>query len=292
MEVNDKYFFNNDHLVAELSRQVAIKMGLEENRYHSEGAVGWSLGAWGATLQGTPLLTTHENPAIFIFMKKVLLVSPVGSTLVRYKHILVRDGLRIFTAATAEEGLRIHREETVDLILTELDLPDEGGDALCSHIRREQALRKVSIIVVNKNMPEEIARAKGCGANARLLIPIKPEQLKKCIGQLLNIPPRHDCRVLVKTQRYCNRGANTLFGTSRNISVSGLLIDSDDLLAVGDRISCTFFLPGPRRITAIGEVIRATRTSRIMNQYGIKFVHLYPQMQAEIEQYIASTQAA
>jgi HD-GYP domain-containing protein (c-di-GMP phosphodiesterase class II)/DNA-binding response OmpR family regulator len=29
--VNDKYFFNNDHLVAELSRKIAEKMGLKEN---------------------------------------------------------------------------------------------------------------------------------------------------------------------------------------------------------------------------------------------------------------------
>ncbi len=31
LEVNDKYFFSNDHLVAELSRNIALKMGLEEN---------------------------------------------------------------------------------------------------------------------------------------------------------------------------------------------------------------------------------------------------------------------
>ncbi|MBI4690732.1 MAG: DUF4388 domain-containing protein [Nitrospirae bacterium] len=29
-EVNDRYFFNNDHLVAELSRKIAVKMGLEQ----------------------------------------------------------------------------------------------------------------------------------------------------------------------------------------------------------------------------------------------------------------------
>lgn len=29
-EVNDKYFFNNDHLVADLSRRIAIKMGLDD----------------------------------------------------------------------------------------------------------------------------------------------------------------------------------------------------------------------------------------------------------------------
>ncbi len=31
LEVNDKYFFSNDHLVAELSRNIALNMGLEEN---------------------------------------------------------------------------------------------------------------------------------------------------------------------------------------------------------------------------------------------------------------------
>jgi HD-GYP domain-containing protein (c-di-GMP phosphodiesterase class II) len=31
LAVNDKYFFNNDHLVAELSRKIAEKMGLKEN---------------------------------------------------------------------------------------------------------------------------------------------------------------------------------------------------------------------------------------------------------------------
>lgn len=30
-EVNDRYFFNNDHFVAELSQKIAMKMGLEEN---------------------------------------------------------------------------------------------------------------------------------------------------------------------------------------------------------------------------------------------------------------------
>ena len=30
-EVNDRYFFNNDHLVSELSRKIAVKMGLDDN---------------------------------------------------------------------------------------------------------------------------------------------------------------------------------------------------------------------------------------------------------------------
>jgi CheY-like chemotaxis protein len=225
-------------------------------------------------------------------MKKILLVNPASDSLARDKNILAREELRIFTAATAEEGLRIHREETVNLILTELDLPDMGGDALCSCVRQEEALKKVSIVVVCRDTAEETARAKSCGANARLLKPVKPEQLQECVGKFLDVPTRQDCRVLVRAQVYDERGATVLFGTSRNISVSGLLIESDDLLAVGDRISCMFFLPNASQITAVGEVVRTARLSRIMNQYGIKFISLKPQFQREIENFVAASAPA
>lgn len=225
-------------------------------------------------------------------MKKLLIINPDRAALAAEKSFLDWEEHRIFTAATAEEGLRIHREERVNLILTELDLPDMGGDLLCSRIRQEQTLRQVSIVIVCRDMPEEIARAKSCGANVRLLKPVTPEQLTDCIGKLLDVPTRTDCRVLVRAQVYTERGATTLFGTSCNLSVAGLLIESDDPLAVGDRISCMFFLPRERQITAIGEVVRSTRVSRIMHQYGIRFLSLYPQVHREIESFVAANDRA
>jgi CheY-like chemotaxis protein len=225
-------------------------------------------------------------------MKKVLLINPDIDSLAWDKNILNRGDLRIFTAATAEEGLRIHREEKVNLLITELDLPDMGGDELCVRIRQNLALRKVSVIIVCRDIPAEVRRADTCGANARLLKPVTAEQLENCFGKLLAVPPRLDCRVLVRTQVFGGRGATTLFCTSRNLSVGGLLLECDDFLAVGDRISCMFFLPGPKQITAVGEVARAARTSRIMHQYGIRFLSVYPQVRMEIENFIAANPEA
>jgi DNA-binding response OmpR family regulator len=225
-------------------------------------------------------------------MKKILLVTPDGNSLAGYRNILEREEVRVFTAATYEEGLRIHREEEVNLVLTELDLPDMGGDVLCYRIRQEQSLSKVSVIVVCGDTPEEMERAESCGANARLVKPVEPEELDGCVRKLLAVSPRQECRVLVRAQVYGEHGATTLFGTSRNISVSGLLISSDALLAVGDRISCMFFLPGQIRIAGVAEVVRANRLSRIMKEYGVRFVSLYPQAQAEIENFVAVNQAA
>jgi len=221
-------------------------------------------------------------------MKKVLLIHPSRDTLTRDTSFLDRDELRLFTATTAAEGLSIHREEMVNLLLTELDLPDMGGDVLCSRIRQNQALRRVSIVVVCRDLPEEINRAESCGANARLVKPVKPEQLEDCVGKLLAVSTRQDCRVLVRTQVYGERGATTIFCTLRNISVSGFLLESDGHLAVGNRISCQFFLPTASQITAVGEVVRTTRLSRIMNQFGIRFISLYPQVRSEIENFVAA----
>ena len=221
-------------------------------------------------------------------MRKVLIITPDKDSLVSYQSILDRDDIRVFTATSAEEGFRIHRGERVHLLITELDLPDMGGDLLCSRIRQRKGLRHISIIVVCRDVPEEIARAKSCGANGRLLKPVTPEQLDACVGKLLAVPTRRNCRVLVRAQAHDERSEATLFGMSLNISVSGLLIESDDLLAVGDRISCLFFLPDARQIKAVGEVARTARLTRMTNQYGIRFIHLYPQARSEIESFVAA----
>ncbi len=221
-------------------------------------------------------------------MKKVLLINPSRDSLVTYRTILGRDDLKIFTATTAEEGLMIHRREKADLLLLELDLPDMGGDELCARIREEHELRKVSVIIICRDLPDEIVRADNCGANARLVRPFKLAQLDECVGKLLAVRARQDCRVLVKVQVSGERGAGTLIGTTRNISLTGLMIESDELLSVGDRISCTFLLPDANRITTTGEVIRATRKARMLNQYGIRFISLDPESRAAIECFIAA----
>jgi CheY-like chemotaxis protein len=221
-------------------------------------------------------------------MKKVLLINPSGDAPAWEKNILDRDDLRIFTATTAEEGLRIHHEEMVDLVITDLDLPDMGGEVLCSTIRQEHSLRKTSIIIVCKETPEEIRRARKCGANARLLKPVKSEQLDDSIGKLLAVSTRKDFRVLIRAEVYTERGMRVMVGRTLNISVSGFLMESDDNLAVGSRFPCNFRLPGEYQVLAFGEIIRFTRLSSMANLYGIRFVSLSHQDKIEIEKFVAA----
>lgn len=221
-------------------------------------------------------------------MKKVLIIDPSSDSPTWGKNILCRADLCTFTAATAEEGLRIHREKMVDLVITELDLPDMGGEVLCSTIRKEQSLTRTSIIIVCENMPEAVRRARRCGANEQLLKPVDPEQLDDCIGKLLAVSTRKDYRVFFKSHISTDHGLRNVFGSTINISVSGLLVEADDPLTVGSIIPCTFGLPGGRQISAVGEIARFTRLVSRANLYGIRFVSINPNDQMEIERFVAA----
>lgn len=219
-------------------------------------------------------------------MKKILLVADLVPVVEREKSVLSRSDVVIFTATSGEEALRIHREQKVDLIVSDLDMPGTGGDGLCSVIRRDDALKSVSIILVCLNRKSDIERYEASGANACLTKPLDMEELSRRVNQLLQIPVRESMRVLVKVSVKGEFRSDYFFAYSRNISVSGILLETDKVLVKGDRILCTFFLVSDQ-VTADGEVARTMRKSLALNQYGVKFIDLPPEAKALIAEFIA-----
>ncbi len=221
-------------------------------------------------------------------MKKILLVNSVIVFHEKHKGLLNRADLRIFTAVSGRDALRIHRQERVDLIVAELDMPQIGGDKLCSVIRTEKEFKNTSILLTCRNTPEDLERVAQSGANAWLTKPIDPALFLEKIGQLLTVSVRKDYRVLLKAKVTGEIGSTPFFCTSYNISISGILIETDKVLNKGDRITCTFFLPGSRQIVVDGETIRSLTMSENCFHYGIRFVDLDREAGAEIERFVAS----
>ena len=224
-------------------------------------------------------------------MKKILLVGSIIIYFEKNRGLLNRTDFQILTAATGREALRIHREERVDLIIADLAMPTIGGDRLCSIIRTEKEFRRVSILLVCRNSPEEIEQVAQSGANSWITKPIDAGQLLEKLGQLLSISIRKDYRVLLKAAVKGEMGNIPFFCTSYNISASGMLIETGKVLDKGDRITCTFFLPGSRQIVADGEAIRALTLGDDCFHYGIRFLDLAPETRMEIEKFISSLNA-
>jgi CheY-like chemotaxis protein len=221
-------------------------------------------------------------------MKKILIVNAISVSLEREKSILDRADFRIFCASSAADALRIHRDEQVDVIVADLDVHDMTGDQLCSLIRKDNGLRTVSFIMVCHGTPKELERVTTCGANTWIEKPIRAEQLIQSVGQFLDVPLRRGYRVLLKVKADGAHDGLEFFGMSHNISVSGILIETEAVLAKGDNVTCSFFLPGSHQIMVSGNVVRIDKQKETVTQYGIRFSNLAAKCREEIEKFIDS----
>jgi CheY-like chemotaxis protein len=221
-------------------------------------------------------------------MKKILLVNAARYFFDEGKSLLDRRDFEVFLAAEAKQALQIHRKERVDLIVADFALPDMTGDALCAHIRSETETRAVSSIIVCPDSPAEIALASGCGANIVLKKPFPAKTLLQHVEKLLAISIRKGYRVLLRARVKGAQDDSVFFCTSQNLSVTGMLIECDRNLAIGEQMAVSFFLPGAAHITADGEVVRTEQMPDGKHHCGIRFTAIAQEFQDEIEKFIAA----
>lgn len=68
---------------------------------------------------------------------KVLLVDDEPTILEMVETKLRREGYSVFTAETAEDGMRLYRQVRPDILLLDVMLPQRSGFDLCKAIRKE-----------------------------------------------------------------------------------------------------------------------------------------------------------
>lgn len=224
-------------------------------------------------------------------MKKILIVDDLRPFVEREKSILNRQDFELFTALSGDEALGLHKAHKMDLIITDLDMPRMSGDQLCSLIKKDPTLKKVSIIMVCTRKQDDLEKCLRCGADGYITKPIKKQELIEKVNHCLNIPFRKDFRVLIKVSVKGRFGAEPFFCISRDISKSGILIETEKVLARGDIISCSFFIPDEERIIVDGEVMRVVK-EKASYQYGVMFLNLEPEYEKAIGRYVERISSA
>jgi CheY-like chemotaxis protein/uncharacterized protein YodC (DUF2158 family) len=219
----------------------------------------------------------------YSFLKKILLVNTLPTFLERNTTLLNRVGFRIYTASSAVEALQIHRTEQVDLIISLLDMPEMGGDKLCSLIRQDVVLRKVSFLLICSPFSWQIEKASHCGANAWICKPVQPELLLHEIRKLIAIPKRLDHRASIHGRVRCK----WFSGISRNISVSGVLCETVMAIDPDELITDLSVSIGSREIVADGKVVRTVCLPDGQYNYGVQFIGLASDYRKVIETFIS-----
>jgi CheY-like chemotaxis protein len=221
-------------------------------------------------------------------MKKVIIAEDIKSVLEKDLSFLNRADIRTFTVSANERALALHRAEKADLIIVNLDSPEMSGEMLCSLVRDDKELCKVSIIILSSNTDSDAKRCSQCRANAFITSPPDNPIFLQKIHQLLNVAPRKSLRVPLSIKIHVVKKRTPFIAYAENISVSGMLLHSEALLFEGDTITCSFYLPDSTHITINAEVIRSLNkvTEHDTNCYGVKFIDLSIDFSSAIEAFI------
>jgi len=221
-----------------------------------------------------------------VVMKKILIASSSKPFLTRNSNLLTRGDFQIITTHRGNDALRLHRESSFDLIISDMHLEDMKGDELCAGIRGNGT--GVAFILICNDRPDEHARADNSGADAKIIRPIQPEQIIDTVSSLLDVQLRRTKRVMFKVLVLSSKGEVRFHCESLDISITGIMLESEYRLVLGDRIICQFTLPGGGQITSEGDVVRTVRTGDGFYRYGVQFVGLPLASRREIERYVAS----
>jgi len=221
-------------------------------------------------------------------MKKILIAEALKSYIAKEKSFLKREDITVYSAATTDDTLKIHRSEKVSLIISQVDMPGMSAEQLCAQIRNDEALRQVSLLMISPDTSSDRERASRCKPNAIMTLPINAAQLLEKMQLLLDIPWRGSFRVLLSVAVEGDDNGNAFFCGSENISSSGLLIETDRVISKNDRVTCKFFLPGSEQIVVRGEVVRIMKrdAGKDINQYGIRFLEIDQKAQTSIASFV------
>ncbi|HTG80955.1 MAG TPA: PilZ domain-containing protein [Geobacteraceae bacterium] len=102
------------------------------------------------------------------------------------------------------------------------------------------------------------------------------------------IATRTSYKVILKATVHGRERESSFLCTSRDISTSGILIETDRELAKGDRVTFTFFLPGASQVVAEGEMVRTEEKGDGALHYGIRFVDIKEETRQAIERFVDS----
>ena len=116
----------------------------------------------------------------------VLIIEDDADTRTFTSRVLELEGYHILQAETRDEGLRLVKENKVDLVLLDLRLQDNDGWIILKEIKNDPVLSVIPIIVFTAAFGEpQKERALGRGASDYLVKPLGANDLKNAVARVL-----------------------------------------------------------------------------------------------------------
>ena len=120
--------------------------------------------------------------------KKVLVVDDSASTRQSVSMVLTRSGYAVSTAVDGIDALRKISEAEIDMVITEIDMPNLDGLSFTEEIRQQQRTCRTPVIILTIENNDEIkGRAKKIGASEWIEKPLKTDGLIGVVEKVLGV---------------------------------------------------------------------------------------------------------
>jgi CheY-like chemotaxis protein len=123
-------------------------------------------------------------------MARILIVDDEEMDRILLSEILLREGHEPFFAPNGQAALKIWRRGGIDLVITDIVMPQLDGLELLNALREEDPwVRVIAMSGVTARKLNEAARS---GAHAILVKPVDPRELVQAISSALDEPDALD----------------------------------------------------------------------------------------------------
>jgi PAS domain S-box-containing protein len=138
-------------------------------------------------------------------MKKPRVLNLDDNVAARYlrSRSLIQEGFEVIEAGTGAEALRIVREQSPDIALLDVQLPDMSGLEVCSRIKSDPAMSEIPVVQISATHVTDDDKAAGIehGADIYLTEPTEPIVLITVIRTLLRLR-QSESRLLASEERF------------------------------------------------------------------------------------------
>jgi len=109
--------------------------------------------------------------------KRILIVDDEPDLLKVVAVRLQKSGYEVMTAVDGQEALDLLQKDVPDLIFLDLRLPRISGYDVCMHIKSDERLKAIPVILFTASTERIAEKAKEAGADGYLIKPFASEDL-------------------------------------------------------------------------------------------------------------------
>ncbi|MBW1797087.1 MAG: response regulator [Deltaproteobacteria bacterium] len=119
----------------------------------------------------------------------VLIVDDSSSMRAIIKKIIKVSGFSVgefLVAADGKEALKVLKDEWVDIVLTDINMPNMNGMELIAEMKKDELMRSIPVVMVTTEGSEKKRQeAMDLGASGYVKKPFLPEDIKRTLSSIM-----------------------------------------------------------------------------------------------------------